>query len=179
MPHSDAHEYPIANISEQFMVAKLAQEKVNPELKLKWALHHNKSSPLVDLDRDDATYEPDMSITRLGRALFLMEAAYKQSWTNLVTKVDRMLESRASWGVLVVKISERGRWSPPSRRPVTDDFVSEEEWYERAASLQAASFGAFSIDGWAWTKPVTVDVCYFPRTWRRGQQVPTLVCILN
>jgi hypothetical protein len=166
MTNTHAHENIIVCFVEKFMDAIRRQQIRNPLLKdPSWMIHANRSAWYEEGGSDQ--YTADMAVFYDGSLLLALEVAFTQDWDVLCRKIDRMLTDEATWGVMVVKITETSRWSPPSRAATRRDFISSDAWKERALSAQAIEeYGGLSVNGLEWTKRVTCNAFFFPSDWR-------------
>jgi hypothetical protein len=133
---------------------------------------------LTESERD--SYRADMTLVHGRISLFHNETVFAQLWGSLIPKVGRMLEDPNCWGVLVVRVRETHRWSPPGRSLTRRDFISSNDWDKEALLGQRdRPYGGLSVGGNKWTEDITVDICLFPSTWCVGDAEPTMVCYVD
>ena len=175
MTNTTAHENAIVCFIEAFVDAIRRQKIRNPQLSdPSWMIHANRSAWYEEGGSDQFT--ADMTVFYDSILLLALEVALTQDWGVLRGKIHRMLADEATWGVMVVKITETSRWSPPSRAATRRDFISCEDWKERTLSAQAIEeYGGLSVNGLEWTKGVTCEAFFFPSDWCIGDGDPPSV----
>jgi hypothetical protein len=166
MTNTPAHENIIVGVHGYFADAMRVEQTHNTLLRdLLWTIYVNRSTWYKEGGSDQFT--ADMTIFYDNSTLFFVEVAFSQRWGLLKIKIDRMLADEETWGVLVVKITEKSRWSEPKRAPKKKDFVSSDAWKNQALIAQAVDeYGGITVNGLKWTEEVTCSIVFFPADWR-------------
>jgi hypothetical protein len=176
MPPSPAHEGGIYAIQRRIFSRMQLQEERTPQLDQIWRLQCNRSV-FYERKTEAESYQADLTLFCKNKAVLHHECTFSQREGDLLCKVGRMLEDPACWGILVIRIQEVDKWSPPKRSFKQDDFISPSSWEAAVEAMQQDKpFGGVSMGGSKWTEDVDVDVCFFPSSWMEGDPMPTLVC---
>jgi hypothetical protein len=174
---SNAHEHTIQAVAEPVRSAMSAQRAQNPELGEYWTMHHNKAATYEEALDGSVEFQPDIGIYHNNDCQLPIEITFTQRWDDIVKKVMRVVGGEECWGVLVLVVREKDKWSPPTRRFKKNDFITKAEWLAQAkASRVENPYGPVCVNGVDWTKGVDVEVCFFNHGWEADDGLPTMVC---
>jgi hypothetical protein len=77
-----------------------------------------------------------------------------------------MLQDESLLGVLLVRIEETPKWTSPTRKSATEDWVSK-DWFT-SLEPQNRTFSGVKHNGVTWVNDVEVHVLLFERGWEAG-----------
>jgi len=163
---SHAHESVIAIIGRQFGEA-IMQSGLDNYIQILY----NTTTWYQDDDR--SSFQADFTIAYEAVPLLHLEVSFSQDWPVLVDKVGRILGNENTWGVLVVRIHEKDKWSKPTRKATADDFMGLETWNDAARLTQAENpFAPLSYNNLIWIEAVECSVYWFPSSWDSSDSLP-------
>ena len=172
MTTSDVHEGIAATIRDLFFLILFKQQTLNP-LFAGWKLHSCRSVWYNDAEEH---FVADMTLFFRTLPLLHLEAAFTQNWNLLRRKIDRMLLNTNTWGVLVVRLTEKSKYSKPTRVAKNKDFISLDNFDAEMCRVQTADeYGTLSMNGLEWLKRVTCQVYFFISDWEVGLADPQAV----
>ena len=172
MATSDVHEIIAATVRDLLFLLLFKQQTLNP-LFAGWQLHSCRSVWYKDAAEH---FVADMTLFFRTLPLLHLEAAFTQNWNLLRRKIDRMLLNTNTWGVLVVRLTEKSKYSKPTRVAKNKDFISLDNFDAEMRRAQTADeYGTLSMNGLEWLKGVTCQVYFFPSDWEVGLADPQAV----
>ena len=172
MATSDVHEIIAATVRDLLYLTLFKQQTLNPLL-AKWRLHTCR--PVWYNDAEEH-YAADVTLFFRIFPLLHLEAAFTQNWNLLRRKIDRMLLNTNTWGVLVVRLTEKSKYSKPTRVAKNKDFISLDNFDAEMSRAQTTDeYGTLSMNGLEWLKRVTCQVYFFISDWEVGLADPQAV----
>ena len=141
-----------------------------PDIRDYLFVRSNQDTPYAD---GRGFYVPDLLIRANRRNMFQVEVAFTQTYSNVCSKIARVLQNESILGVLLVKIKEEEDWPGPGRKPSKEDKMTLDDWY---ASVQRVwNFGAISNKDIVWMNGIEVFVALFEQGWNESINDPPMV----
>jgi hypothetical protein len=158
---STLHETGIESLTSPFNRARYELEDRDDRLVDRWRILFGKKNQYGDLS-SHGSYIADASLDVDGVTVLLFEIGFSQSWRDLISKANRILNSGESvLGVVVMNIMEHPKWGNPNRHSKPDDFIGDKKrWNEIVwESQKEQPFGPIIVSGHIWMQTINVDLC--------------------
>jgi len=164
------HESAINVIHDAFVISINGLTPNVPDIRDYLFVRSNQDTPYAD---GRGFYVPDLLIRANRRNMFQVEVAFTQTYSNVCSKIARVLQNESILSVLLVQIKDEEDWPGPGRKPSKEDKMTLDDWY--ASVQRVGNFGAISNKDIVWMNGIKVFVALFEQGWNESINDPPMV----